>query len=123
MTWLGYVAIAVAIGANVTANIALRHAVRAVEPGSPVAVALSLLANPLAWLGGISLALLLGSFLLAVRFLPLSLAYATVTASVIMLLSIFDAVIGDAALGPLRLAGIAAIVTGVVLLVTAGQGS
>jgi multidrug transporter EmrE-like cation transporter len=116
MTWIGYLALATAVAANVSANVALRSAVRAIEPGSPLQIALQLAATPLAWLGALCLGILLGSFLLAIRFLPLGLSYAIVTSSVIMLLTLFDALVAGASLGPARIAGLGAILVGVLLL-------
>lgn len=84
MHWLVF-----AVLANVVANLAFKRGMVAADAGLAASIpwttkVLQLLSNPWLWLGGASAALLLGAFLMALRTVPVSVAYPVTTASAIV---------------------------------------
>lgn len=111
-SWIGWAALAAAVAANVGANLLLKHAVgRAGEGGGGI------LQNPPVLAAGIVLAgCLLGFYLVALRHLPVSLAYPVVTGTAMVGIAVFSALLFSEPLGAGKLAGIAGIVIGTVLV-------
>lgn len=83
----GFIFLVVAVVANLSTNFSLKAAVRDLDTSSIGAIFLGLLTSPWAWLGGISGMLLLGSFMAAIRTLPLSIAYPVLTALAIIVMA------------------------------------
>ena len=110
-SWIGWAALAAAVAANVGANLLLKHAVgRAGEGGG-------ILQNPPVLAAGVLLAgCLLGFYLVALRHLPVSLAYPVVTGTAMVGIAVFSAILFAEPLGAGKLAGIAGIVIGTVLV-------
>mgnify|MGYP006282075171 FL=1 len=84
MHWLVF-----AVLANVVANLSFKRGMTTAHDGLAAtapwtAKALQLLANPWLWLGGVSAVLLLGAFLMALRTVPVSVAYPVTTASAVL---------------------------------------
>ena len=112
----GYLALVLAIAGNTIANIALKRAMLGVGTGSRTEAVLVLLGSGAFWLGLASAGVLLVSYLVAIRTLPLGASYATVTGTTIALLTVWGIVTGTEPADPVRLAGVGAIVVGFVLV-------
>ena len=76
----GWSFVALAVTANVVTNFSLKIAVRKIETGSPGQIVLGLIKTPYTWIGLFGAAVLLVSFMAAIRTLPLSSAYSALTA-------------------------------------------
>lgn len=115
--------VALAISCNVAANILFRKAIHSVDvsSGSVILIARGVLLSPWFWMGMISSVVLLGSYLLAIRWLPLSTSYAIVTASVTACLFYYGIASGTEAFNAKAAIGLLAILGGVFLIVTASK--
>lgn len=114
--WIGWTALAAAVAANVGANLLLKHAVGLGQ--KPEAGGGSLLTqNPPVLVAGIMLAgLLLGFYLLALRHLPVSIAYPVVTGSAMVGIAIFSTTLFSEPLSLGKIVGITGIILSTVLL-------
>lgn len=83
----GFAFLIVAVVANLVTNFSLKAAVRSLDTSSVGSVVLGLLSSPWAWIGGLSGFVLLGSFMAAIRLLPLSVAYPVLTAIAIVVMA------------------------------------
>ena len=79
MKAIGWLALLVAIAANIGANTALKHAMNSVSLGSGTEAAFQMLQNMSFWIGLLLAAVLLLSYLIAIRQMPISVAYLAVT--------------------------------------------
>ena len=115
-TWIGWAALGMAIAANVGANLLLKHAVdTGQKPTSGGGTLLS--QNPPFLVAGIVLAgILLGFYLLALRHLPVSIAYPVVTGTAMVGIAIFSAILFSEPLSLGKLTGIAGIILSTVLI-------
>lgn len=118
---LGFLALGLAILANVIANISLKRTMQGLEVDGLRSIILGLLGSGLFWLGIGCLAVLLSSYLFAIRIIPLGIAYAGVTSLTIALLTIWGVLYGGESLGPVRLIGIIAVILGFVCIVLPGK--
>lgn len=114
--WIGWAALAVAVAANVGANLLLKHAV---DPGQkPAPGGASLLAqNPPVLVAGVVLAgVLLGFYVLALRHLPVSIAYPVVTGAAMVGIAVFSAMLFSEPLSLGKMAGISGIILSTALI-------
>lgn len=111
-----YFALLLAVLGNTIANIALKRAMQGMDAENRLQAVLGLLGSGFFWLGIGSAGVLLVSYLFAIRTLPLGASYATVTALTIAILTAWGMVTGAEPADAVRLAGIAAIVVGFVLV-------
>ncbi len=109
--------IILAIAANVSANLCLKIAARSLETTSFPSVATGLLTSVWAWAGGVSCIVLLASYVIAIRTLPLSVSYAMVTIISLSIITIWGGFLGDESFSLLRAGGIVLISAGTLLLV------
>lgn len=116
MTSVGYLALAVAVGSNFVANIALKRAMGRVSGDNLWEVLGTLLSTAAFWVGMGFAVLLLGSYLFAIRILPLSTSYAAVTALTIALLTVWGFWSGTDTLTLPKVVGVIAIIAGFVLV-------
>ena len=72
--------------------------------------------NPWAWLGGAGSLLLLGSYLYAIRSMPLGVAYPIATSLGTVAVALAGVLIFSESLRPSNIIGIALVVTGVLLI-------
>lgn len=121
MSMFGYLALGLAIIANVVANIMLKRAVQGLDTESVRSIALSMLGSGAFWIAICSLTILLSSYLFAIRLVPLGVAYAGVTSVTIALLTAWSMLYGGESLGWLRVFGIAAIILGFICVVMPGK--
>ncbi|SLN68045.1 hypothetical protein PEL8287_03772 [Roseovarius litorisediminis] len=108
--------IAMATIANVSLNLCLKAISPSLYFDTPLALLGRLLSSPWAWLGFISGVVLLASFALALRSMPLSVTYIVITCSAMVLLTVLGAVLGYESLSFLRSFGLAFIILGLVLV-------
>ncbi len=118
---LGFLALGIAILANVIANISLKHAMQNLEVNGVRSVIFGLLGSGAFWMGICSLAVLLSAYLFAIRLIPLGIAYAGVTSLTIALLTVWGMFYGGENVGMLRLIGITAVILGFVCIVMPGK--
>lgn len=117
MSMIGYLALGLAIVANVVANISLKRAMQDLEVDGLRSVVTGLVGSGAFWLGICCLAVLLSSYLFAIRLIPLGIAYAGVTSLTIALLTVWGMLYGGEQVGTLRLFGIIAVILGFVCIV------
>lgn len=113
-TWIF---IAAAILANAVTNISLRAAARSVDTSSAKTIAIGLATSPFAWLGVVSGFVLLGTYMAAIRVLPLSVSYAIVTIMSMVALTIWGGLTGTESPNAMRIAGMFLIILGTLALV------
>ena len=112
-----WILLTIAILANASTNICLRAAARSVETKTPLGIAQELLLSPMAWLGVISGFVLLGTYMAAIRQLPLSVSYAIVTIMSMVVLIVWGGFTGTEALNVKRFIGMGLVILGTVTLV------
>ena len=110
MQWL-YLLLAVI--ANTIANIAFK---KLALVGPATTGVRMLVGSPWFWVAGIACMALLGFYLLALRKIELGLAYACVTSGALVVISLLSVALFDTTLGAVKLAGIAAVILGIGLL-------
>lgn len=104
--------ILLAASANVVLTLCLRQAARSYAPGGPLA---GPLLSPWAWLSVLSAAVLLGTFMVAIRSFSLSLTYTAITAIVMVSLTLIGVVLQHETVNLGRALGLGLIVTGLVV--------
>jgi multidrug transporter EmrE-like cation transporter len=113
MHWLFLI---VAIGGNVTANIALKKLAMSDTNLGGWSGVWSIVSSLWFWLACLGSITLLSGYLLSIRKIELSLAYASVTAGALILISILSVNFLGTTINFAKIAGIAAIVAGIALL-------
>lgn len=108
----------VAIAANLATNFSLKAAVRGLDTSSAKTIIAGLLTSPWTWIGGISGVLLLGSFMAAIRTLPLSVAYPVLTALVIVSMTGLEWWFQGVSLGIWKAFGLGLVIVGIALVTT-----
>ncbi|MGI1662769.1 DMT family transporter [Palleronia sp. KMU-117] len=108
--WIGWAALTVAVAANVGANILLKHAVGLGQ--KPASGGGSLFTqNPPVLIAGVLLAgVLLGFYLLALRHLPVSIAYPVVTGAAMIGIAVLSSILFSEPLSLGKMVGIAGII-------------
>lgn len=114
-------ALLLAICSNAFANVMLKRAMSGIEAEGPGAVAAALLRSGAFWAGIAGAVVLLGAYLLAIRSLPLGPTYAAVTSVTIALLTAWGLTFGQESLGWMKLAGVGAVILGIVLIVASAE--
>lgn len=110
-----------AIAANISLNICLKIVSTLIGPNVvPLTLLGRVLSHPAFWLAGISGLLLLGCFVLAIRSIPLSMSYATITGGAMAGLAVFSLLLGHEQFNLLRLAGLTLVIAGVAMMSQTG---
>lgn len=112
----GWIFVALAVTANVVTNFSLKIAVRKVETGSASTILLSLIKTPYTWVGLAAAAVLLVSFMVAIRTLPLSSAYSALTALAIASITFIEWWGQGEPMALAKIVGLVLVVGGVVLV-------
>lgn len=112
----GFAFLALAVVANISTNFSLKAAVQDLDTRSLQTIALGLLTSPWAWVGGISGFVLLGSFMAAIRTIPLSIAYPTLTAIAVIIMAVAEWWFQDISLGFGKVIGLGFVVAGIALV-------
>lgn len=108
--------LAIAVCANVATNLMLKKTMAAVDAPFGAALAKQALFTPWLWGAFIAGGILLGSYLLAIRTLDLSLSYAIVTSAALIGITVFAAIVFGEAMTVMKLSGTALIILGIVLI-------
>lgn len=111
-----WIALVVAVLANVLTNISLKLAAKNVAGASFENLPLSFLAQPWTWVGVGAGGILLASYVVAIRQLGLGYCYATVTSLALVLLTISAAVVLGERLTLTSVAGVSLVLLGVLCL-------
>jgi multidrug transporter EmrE-like cation transporter len=116
-----WVALLIAVGANVFANVALKLAVSELSLPLDARALLTLASVPWAWAGMASVMLLLVSYLIAIRGIALSIAYPTVTGLAMAGIIVSGCVVLSEPLSVQKITGVGLILTGILLLAQTQQ--
>jgi len=116
-----WLALAVAVVANVAANTALKVAMSSVTGNSGKVAFLQLLSLGSFWIGLVFAGILLVSYLLALKSIPVSIAYVCVTSLAMVGLVIVEKGLFGVQVGPAKIAGILLVIAGVWLLSRTSQ--
>lgn len=113
MKWL---ALIIAVGASVGLNILFKIGVREIGIQSVTGSVLDHLRNPYIWAGFFCAFVLLGSYLYAIRSIPIGVAYPFVAGLGAAGLTVFGWLLFGEAIGYAKVTGAAFVVIGVILL-------
>lgn len=113
-----WIALALAVISNVTANVTLKYAM--IYGGEKLANGdiIGFLKQPWPWIGGIACMVLLSSYLLAIRQIGLSTSYAVVTTLALVILAVFSAFLFGDKITFYKIIGMLFIVIGIVIMVS-----
>jgi len=111
-----WILLGVAVVANATANISLKIAMTSKAGQSALAEPWLLVKQPALWAGLIAAAVLFVCYLLAIRSLHISIAYAIVTGMALVLTTVVSIWVFEARLAAVQFAGIGLVVLGVFLI-------
>ena len=111
-----WIVLATAVVANIGANTAFKIAVSSLPEGARLSSALKVFDKASLWIGLFLAGVLLLSYLIAIRQIPVSIAYATVTSLAMIGLVVVDSLLFDLTLSYVRLLGIGLVILGVFLL-------
>lgn len=110
------VAILLCVLGNVTANVGFKRMVETANFEPTVPNAIALIANPWLWVGGGGSLILLGSYLFALRSMPLGVAYPIATSLGTVAVALAGVLLFSESLRATNVIGIALVVTGVLLI-------
>ena len=108
-----WIAMYAAVIFNVGANYMFKIGMQSTEIGLSMGALKSMILNVWLWLGGFSAVLLLGSYLYAIKGVPLSSAYPIVTGGAMVGIALVAALSLNEVMAPGKLAGIALVIVGV----------
>ena len=114
-----WIALALCVVGNVSANIGFKRLMTSISLEPSVATLWSVVTSPWAWLGGFGSLLLLGSYLYAIRVLPIGIAYPMATSLGMVGVALAGAIFFGEALRGQAIAGIGCIMLGIVLIARA----
>lgn len=110
------VALALCVIGNVCANAGFKRLVQSVEPEFSLRTLVDVVTSPWLWLGGLGSLLLLGSYLYAIRTLPLGVAYPIATSLGTVAVATMGILMFSEPLKLTNMAGIALVICGVLLI-------
>jgi multidrug transporter EmrE-like cation transporter len=113
---MGWILLAVAVTANIASNLLFKNAMAAFPATVDAGSLLRFAFNPYLLLGVTSCAVLLGSYLLALREIDLMTSYAFVISLSLVGITVLSALLLGTQLSPARLAGVALVISGILLL-------
>jgi multidrug transporter EmrE-like cation transporter len=118
---IGWVFICLSVCANIGLNLSLRQTALGVDTSSIRSTVTTLLGNGWLWFGGICGVALVASYMAAIRNLPLSMAYVSVTSLAMVGLAVEGAASGRESIGFGQVAGVVLVLLGV-LSIALSQG-
>lgn len=113
---LAWIALIIAVLANVIMNVSLKLAVKKVSSSSGDDLMTGFLTQPLTWIGLCAGGVLLGSYLIAIRQLGLGFCYATVTSLALVLITLSAALVLQEPLTKPSVLGLGLIMLGILVL-------
>lgn len=119
MKAISLAALAVAVVTNIGANAALKSAVASLSADAGESMLVQLLRNAHLWVGLALAAVLLVSYLVAIRQIPISVAYLAVSALSMVGLVVVDSTVFGLKLGIQNVLGIVLVVVGLALVARA----
>lgn len=114
-----WIALALCVVGNVTANIGFKQLMTSISLEPSLATLWSVITSPWAWLGGFGSLLLLGSYLYAIRVLPIGIAYPMATSLGMVGVALAGTFLLGESLRTQAILGIACIMLGIVLIARA----
>ena len=115
MKLISWTALLLAVAANIGANAAFKTAVASVSAGAAASAPLQLLRSGYLWIGLTLAAVLLVSFLVALRQIPVSVAYLAISALATVGLVVVDSALFGLKLGLHNVLGMALVIAGLAL--------
>jgi multidrug transporter EmrE-like cation transporter len=116
MKLVSWIALVLAVAANIGANAAWKSAVASLSPQAGESLTVQLLRNGYLWVGLALAAVLLVSYLVAIRHIPISAAYLAVSALAMVGLVVVDSTFFGLKLGVHNLLGIGLVIVGLALV-------
>lgn len=113
-----WIALAIAVLANVITNVSLKLAVKKVAVGPVEGRTVEFLLQPWTWVGLCAGLVLLGSYIVAIRSISLGVSYAVVTTFSLVFITIAASYVLQERITPWVLLGIGLIIVGIFILVT-----
>ncbi len=116
---MAWVALSIAVLANVVANLSLKVAARGASGETASSRLFAFLAQPWTWVGIGAAILLLVCYLIAIREIGLGVAYASVTSVALVLITVSASFILGERLTLMTILGMALVILGIAILVRA----
>lgn len=111
-----WIALILAVGANIAANISFKYFIQNTEFNGIFPSVAAIARQPTFWIGGCLCVGLLGSYLYALRGIPIGVAYTAATSLSIAGITAAGVLIYGEAFGPRMAIGLACVVAGVFLI-------
>lgn len=111
-----WIFVILAVVSNVCLNLSLKGLSGSLSPGAEGSLVLRIVVSPFAWLALICGLVLLGSFTMAIRSLPLSMTYSVITGAAMALLALVGLLAGYEQLSLPRLAGLSMVIVGIAVM-------
>jgi multidrug transporter EmrE-like cation transporter len=116
MKFVAWIALAVAVFANVATNISLKLAMRSLGQAPVDRLVVRLIFQPWIWIGVGAGCVLLASYLLAIRDVGLGFSYAVVTSLTLVLVTVAAAWLFEERLSAMVISGVLLVVLGIAIL-------
>ncbi len=113
LPYLPWIALAVAVIANISANLLLKQVMVRVDPASTRSTLLQVLSSASFWLGIAAAAVLLLAYLVAIRNISVGTAYVVTTSLAMVGIVLLENRLFDVSIGPTKAVGIVLVVLGV----------
>lgn len=113
---IAWISLAFAIMANVVSNASIKAAVLRAPSELGFQYFLQILTEPRFWIGAACAGVVLGLYTVAIRSIPVSVAYMTITSMAMVGLVLVDKSVFDVAIGATRIFGMFLIISGVWLV-------
>ena len=113
---IGWISLAFAIVANVVSNSSIKAAVLRAPSELGLRYFVQILSEPRFWIGAACAGIVLGLYTVAIRSIPVSVAYMTITSMAMVGLVLVDKTVFDVAIGTARIFGMFLIISGVWLV-------
>ena len=113
---MAWIFLTTAVLANILSNVMFKQAMSSFPANPDLASVLKFLLNPYLWIGGSSCVVLLACYLLAIRGLGLSIAYAFVTSLSLLGITIAAALLFKEALSLINLGGVVMVIFGLLMI-------
>jgi multidrug transporter EmrE-like cation transporter len=114
--WLPWAALAISVLANIISNLVLKSFTLTIPAQLEWRGALSLLANPLLWLGLVMTGIIFVTYVFAIRTLPLSIAYPIATGLAAVGITLVGCKVFGEPISLETIAGIALVIAGIGIL-------
>ncbi|WOI53735.1 DMT family transporter [Parvularcula sp. LCG005] len=117
-----WILVGIAVIANISTNVSLKKFAASLPDRAAGESMLPALLSPWLWIGGLCGMILLGSYMLAIRTLDLSVSYAVVTSAALVGITLASMLFLDEALTFVKVVGVALVIVGI-LMITRTNGA